>query len=102
MEYRFDPVQTQTIQDDATFLASEEKERDEIEEVTEISQTERLATELASAESGPEEISELNTPAEAQLVQEESRQTIFRIVEESDRIIVMQVEAPPTNSSSAK
>ncbi|MFZ4856858.1 MAG: hypothetical protein ACOYL3_10715 [Desulfuromonadaceae bacterium] len=93
-DFQFEPVLSLSIQEGESAKAEEEMKTDAVEATAE-EQQEAVVEELVSAELAEEGVLDEAGPQEGQVVREDSGKTQFRIVEESNRIIVTQIEVEP-------
>ncbi len=97
-EYQFEQIQTLSIQDGDPSRTTEEKKEDPPEiAMEEQPQDQQPAEDVATTEPEPEE-----TVALQEQIIRTSGGSSFKIIEESDRIIVMQVETATSPKSQAR
>ncbi|HIJ86234.1 MAG TPA: hypothetical protein HPP97_00960 [Desulfuromonadales bacterium] len=91
VEYQFEPLQTLIVQDRESSPVEEEKKPDQGEAVTEeLEQQQEQSSSIAETEPVPEE-PESEATEEVSIILPGDGKTSFRIVEENDRFIVLQV-----------
>lgn len=98
-EYQFEQVQTLPTPQDESAPAAEAKHEEPL--AAEAEQPEQPADEVAAAEPAPEDPA-TDTDTTPEQVVTGGGKAQFRIIEENDRIIVTQVDTPPTHPSTAK
>jgi hypothetical protein len=98
MEYQFEQVQTLSIQDGARPRVEEAKTEVPAETAAEEPQQEQPTEEVTASEPIPEEPTDAATETEGTVIQTGTGHASYRIIEEDNRIIVLQVEAVETKN----